>query len=1075
MKTKNLLTLRALMTSMFLMLGMFFLNAQVQMDLPVNFEGTTIDYGVIGFEGAEASTIEVDPTDASNTVVKVIKANTAQPWAGTTVTAAAALGFASPIPLTATTTQMSVRVWSPDAGIQVRLKVEDHTNPTISVETEATTTVANGWQTLVFNFANQATGTAALNLANTYDKASIFFNYGVNGATAGTKTYYFDDVMMYQPTDLIITTTVCNTASVVRLTGPFWGWDPNAGPVAVNNGNGTFTFTFAPAPTANMEYLLIVDGVQENLISAMQNGGTCAPITDYANYANRVWNITDPLTVSNTYGQCTACTPSTPTDLIITATVCNTASVVRLTGPFWGWDPNAGPVAVNNGNGTFTFTFAPAPTANMEYLLIVDGVQENLISAMQNGGTCAPITDYANYANRVWNLTDPLTVSNTYGQCTACATVNPNQMDLPVTFEGTVIEYGVIGFEGAEASTIEVDPTDAANTVVKVVKVNTAQPWAGTTVTAPATLGFANPIPFTASQKQMSVRVWSPDAGIQVRLKVEKHNDPTISVETEATTTVANGWQTLVFNFANQATGTAALNLANTYDKASIFFNFGVNGATAGEKTYYFDDVMMNSSLPTTNQMDLPVTFEGTVIEYGVIGFEGAEASTIEVDPTDATNTVVKVVKVNTAQPWAGTTVTAPAAMGLANPIPFTATETQMSVRVWSPDAGIQVRLKVEDHSDATISVETEATTTVANGWQTLVFNFANQATGTAALNLANSYDKASIFFNFGVNGATAGEKTYYFDDLMMNSTSSGNDLLITVDVCAATPNEVRLTGPFWSWDPTAGPTAVDNGNGTWTFTFAPAPTTDMEYLIIVDGVQENLIADMQNGGTCAPVTDYFAYANRKWVVGSGDVSIAYDRCVPCSYPDLIITTEVCDAATQVNLTGPIWDWNPAFGPQAVDNGDGTWTFTISPAPTDTLEYLLVKNGVTENLIQEMVNGGGCAPLTDYSTYANRRWIIGQGEVANTYGKCGACLVGIDETSFENLMVYPNPTSAIFTVSNSTKIEKVTLYSIIGEKVLEKSIQSTTSTLDLSAMASGIYHLNIQVGGETKTIQLIKE
>ncbi len=72
-------------------------------------------------------------------------------------------------------------------------------------------------------------------------------------------------------------------------------------------------------------------------------------------------------------------------------------------------------------------------------------------------------------------------------------------------------------------------------------------------------------------------------------------------------------------------------------------------------------------------------------------------------------------------------------------------------------------------------------------------------------------------------------------------------------------------------------------------------------------------------------------------------------------------------------------------------------------------------------------------------------------------------------------MVYPNPSAAIFTVSNNTQIEKVTLYSIIGEKVLEKSIQSTTSTLDLSAMAAGIYHLNIQVGGETKTIQLIKE
>ncbi len=1014
MKTKKLLNLQSTVTLLFLLFGMFSLQAQVQMDLPVNFEGSTFEYGVIGFEGAEASTIEVDPTDATNTVVKVIKANTAQPWAGTTVTAPAELGFATPIPFTSTQTQMSVRVWSPDAGIIVRLKVESHLTPTISVETDATTTVANGWETLVFDFANEGAGTAALNLANTYDKASIFFNYGVNGATAGEKTYYFDDIEFYQPaapTDLVITTTVCTAANEVRLTGPFWGWDPTAGPVAVNNGDGTFTFTFAPAPTANMEYLLIVDGVQENLISAMVDGGTCAPVTDYANYANRIWNTTDPLTVSNTYGQCVACTPPTPTDLVITTTVCTAATEVRLTGPFWGWDPTAGPVAVNNGDGTFTFTFAPAPTANMEYLLIVDGVQENLISAMVAGGTCAPVTDYANYANRIWNTTDPLTITNTYGQCSACVTAT----DLVITTTvcntaSTVRLTGPFWGWDPNAGPVAVDNGDGT--------------WT-----------------FTFSP--------APTANMEYLLIVDGVQENLISAM------VAGGTCAPVTDYANYAN-----RIWNLTDPLTVTNTYGQCGAC---------------STVNPNQMDLPVTFEGSVIEYGVIGFEGAEASTIEVDPTDATNTVVKVIKANTAQPWAGTTVTAPEELGFASAIPFSTTQTQMSVRVWSPDAGIVVRLKVEDHSAPTISVETDATTTVANGWETLVFDFANEGTGTAALNLANTYDKASIFFNYGVNGATAGEKTYYFDDIEMYNATSGDDLLITVDVCSTTANEVRLTGPFWSWDPTAGPFAVDNGDGTWTFTFSPAPTTDMEYLVIVDGVQENLIADMQNGGTCAPVTDYFAYANRKWVLGSGDVNISYDRCVSCSYPDLIITTEVCDPATQVNLTGPIWGWNPAFGPQAVDNGDGTWTFTISPAPNDTLEYLLVKDGTVENLIQEMVNGGGCAPITDYATYANRRWLLGQGDVANTYGKCGSCIVGIDETSFENLMVYPNPSSAIFTVSNNAQIEKVTLYSIIGEKVLEKSIQSTTSTLDLSAMASGIYHLNIQVGGETKTIQLIKE
>jgi hypothetical protein len=68
--------------------------------------------------------------------------------------------------------------------------------------------------------------------------------------------------------------------------------------------------------------------------------------------------------------------------------------------------------------------------------------------------------------------------------------------------------------------------------------------------------------------------------------------------------------------------------------------------------------------------------------------------------------------------------------------IPFAAGATKMNVRVWSPHAGIPVRLKVEDKNDGTHSCETEATVTVASGWQTLEFNFANQATGTAALNL---------------------------------------------------------------------------------------------------------------------------------------------------------------------------------------------------------------------------------------------------------------------------------------------------------------------------------------------------
>ena len=64
-----------------------------------------------------------------------------------------------------------------------------------------------------------------------------------------------------------------------------------------------------------------------------------------------------------------------------------------------------------------------------------------------------------------------------------------------------------------------------------------------------------------------------------------------------------------------------------------------------------------------------------------------------------------------------------------------------------------------------------------------------------------------------------------------------------------------------------------------------PAPTADMEYLLVVDGVQEDMVTSGTSSGnwSCTPITDYFSYANRLWTVGSGDVTgIVYGTCDSC-------------------------------------------------------------------------------------------------------------------------------------------------------------------------------------------------
>ncbi len=167
----------------------------------------------------------------------------------------------------------------------------------------------------------------------------------------------------------------------------------------------------------------------------------------------------------------------------------------------------------------------------------------------------------------------------------------------------------------------------------------------------------------------------------------------------------------------------------------------------------------------------MPVTFEdGDAAFYELTDFGGV-ATTLVADPDNAANTVASSNKPPGAELWGGTTVADASGFGA---LPFTATDTSMTVRVYSPDAGIPVRLKVEDRTDNTISVETEATTTVANAWETLTFDFSTPAAGTAALNLANTYDKASIFFNFGTDGNTAGDKTYLWEDLAFVTGSGG-------------------------------------------------------------------------------------------------------------------------------------------------------------------------------------------------------------------------------------------------------------------------------------------------------------
>lgn len=70
---------------------------------------------------------------------------------------------------------------------------------------------------------------------------------------------------------------------------------------------------------------------------------------------------------------------------------------------------------------------------------------------------------------------------------------------------------------------------------------------------------------------------------------------------------------------------------------------------------------------------------------------------------------------------------------------------------------------------------------------------------------------------------------------------------------------------------------------------------------------------------------------------------------------------------------------------------------------------------------------------------------------------------------------YPNPVKNILNLAYNQNIDKVAVYSLLGQTVLEKTIYATSANIDMSALAPGSYIVKITSGNQTKTIKVIKE
>ncbi len=81
----------------------------------------------------------------------------------------------------------------------------------------------------------------------------------------------------------------------------------------------------------------------------------------------------------------------------------------------------------------------------------------------------------------------------------------------------------------------------------------------------------------------------------------------------------------------------------------------------------------------------------------------------------------------------------------------------------------------------------------------------------------------------------------------------------------------------------------------------------------------------------------------------------------------------------------------------------------------------------------------------------------------------------VDDFNTTNFNYYPNPVNNILNLSYTTEITSAKVINIIGQTVLEQSINATSAQIDMENLPSGTYLVDINAKSNHKIIKVIKK
>ncbi|MFA5417077.1 MAG: T9SS type A sorting domain-containing protein [Bacteroidales bacterium] len=174
----------------------------------------------------------------------------------------------------------------------------------------------------------------------------------------------------------------------------------------------------------------------------------------------------------------------------------------------------------------------------------------------------------------------------------------------------------------------------------------------------------------------------------------------------------------------------------------------------------------------------------------------------------------------------------------------------------------------------------------------------------------------------------------------------------------------------------------------------------------------------------------------------------------------LVSWDENCDENFKIDLIAYLAsDVNTTIEYSIVDNSPGvpgsTWTWDINQPDDHLSPTYKFKMRITSILDDN---------LTDISSNYFYIW---------PFGKSPNTITGLGGVNASEVVIYPNPTSAQFTITAPGTINQVEVRNMLGQVLYSNNVEAATQTnVDISGYNAGIYIVNVTVDGQSVTKKL---